>query len=270
VNVPILAPWTDWLGWTFAMSIVVFIILGQTTQVHHAAASHNHAREAFADGNRHEAERGFSRRNRHIGLAGIVALAITSAMVLRGIAALGDAGLVTTLVMVFLAATTGLVMPSLTFLGSAFDGSRVSRERDSLVTDLNDDLGSYTEAIENRRRDLAAVGEIRDTLNAKTYPDICNAVQEIVDAVYRLHGIVRLLIGGLSTDPPAKTLTTMTNTDGNVSGHIGTSIPGARPVSLGPLLDRCRRLADLEARRAELLHKIETLPPHPWGKSRTS
>jgi hypothetical protein len=271
LNVPLLAPWTDWLGWTFAISIVVFIILGQSILVHQAADSHKHAREAYADGNDHEAERELTRRNLYIGFAGIVALAITSAMVLRGLAALGAVGVATTLVVVFLAAVTGVVMPSLIYLGSAFDGSRVSLERDSLVADLNDDLGSYTKAIADRRRDLAAVSKIRDTLDARTLPDIHNDVQVTVDGACRLQAVVRLLIGGLATDPPGKTLTTVTkDIDGNIFGHISPDMPGAGSVSLGPMFDRRRRLGHMDAGRTELLHGLESLRPHPWGRSLTS
>ena len=63
LNVPLLEPWQDWLGWSFAATVVVVIILGQTWLVRHAARSHNHAREVHVNGHRHEAERGFRRRN---------------------------------------------------------------------------------------------------------------------------------------------------------------------------------------------------------------
>ena len=270
-NVALLQPWLDWLGWTFAITVVVVIMLGQTWLVHHAAASHNHARDAHADGNRHPAERGFTRRNWYIGLTAVVAAAITSGMIWRGTAAIGDASVGTTAVIVFLAAVTGLLMPTLTYLGTALDGSKISRERDSLAADLDDDLDAYLESIDNSRRDLAAVAEIRDTLNGKTFPDICNTVQDAVDAVYRLYGIVRLLIGGLSAEPPIKTTKTIgKDADGNIHGHIGTSIPGTRNVNLNPLFDRGRRLADIETQRLDLLGRVDVLPPHPWGKSRTA
>ena len=66
LNVPLFEPWQDWLGWSFAVVVVVVIILGQTWLVRHAGKSHNHAREAHADGHRHEAERGFTRRNQYL------------------------------------------------------------------------------------------------------------------------------------------------------------------------------------------------------------
>jgi hypothetical protein len=271
LNVPLLQPWQDWLGWTFAMTVVVFVILGQTWLVNHAATSHNHAREARADGNRHEAEHGFTRRNWYIAASAVAAVAITSGMILRGTTALGDDSVGTTAVMVFLATVTGLLMPTLAYLGTALDGSKVARERDSLAADLDNDHEDYNATIQTSRRDLAAVAEIRDTLNGKTLPDICNTVQEAVDGVYRLYGIVRLLIGGLSTKPPLKTTKTIgKNSEGSIHGYIGTSIPGTRNVNLGPLFDRCRRLADIEAQRSDLLRHVEALPPHPWGKSRTA
>jgi hypothetical protein len=270
LNVPLLEPWLDWLGWSFAATVVVAIILGQTWLVRHAARNHNHAREARADGHRHEAEEGFSRRNWYLGLTAVTAVAITSGMIWRGVAALGAASIGTTAVLVFVAAVTGLLLPTLAFLGAALDGSKVSRERDALAADLDDDLDAYLETLSSCRRDLAGVAEISDTLKDKTFPDICHTTQETVDGVYELYGTIRLLIGGLSADPPAKTTMTIgQDAAGNIRGYIGTSIPGASSVSLAPLFDRSRRLAEIEAQRSSLLGRIDAQPAHPWGKSRT-
>lgn len=271
LNVPLLEPWQDWLGWSFAATVVVVIILGQTWLVRHAARSHNHAREAYADANRHEAEQGVTRRNWYIAGTAVTAAAITSGMIWRGTAALGNASFGTTAVMVFAAAVTGLLLPTLAYLGIALDGSKVSRERDSLAGDLDDDLDEYLEIVDNSRRDLANVAEIGKTLMNKTFPDICSTTQEAVDAVYGLYGTVRLLIGGLSAEPPAKTTKTIgQDAEGNIHGYIGTSIPDAGKVNLDPLFDRCRRLEEIESQRADLLNRINALPPHPWGRSRTA
>src|SRR5690242_11732275 len=143
LNVPIFQPWQDWLSWSFAATVVVVIILGQTWLVRHAGRSHNHAREAFADKNRGEAEEGRKRRNRYLWLTAMTAAAITSGMMWRGITALGNASLVATALMIFLAAVTGLLMPILSYLGIALDGSTVSRDRDGLVAKLDADLDAY-------------------------------------------------------------------------------------------------------------------------------
>jgi hypothetical protein len=270
LNVPLLQPWLDWLGWSFAVTVVVVIIIGQTWLVRHAGRSHNHAREARADGNRHEAEPGFTRRNWYIGLTAITAAAITSGMIWRGTAALGKDSVGPTAVMVFVAAVTGLLLPTLMYLGIALDGSKVSRERDSLAADLDDDLDAYLENISNSRRALASTAEIGDTLKDKTFPDICNTTQEAVDAIYGLYGTIRLLIGGLSAEPPPNTAKTISlDAEGTIRGSIGTSIPGTRKVNFDPLFDRWRRLAKIESQRTDLVNRIDALLPHPWGKSRT-
>jgi hypothetical protein len=182
-----------------------------------------------------------------------------------------SASLGTTAVMIFVAAVTGLLLPTLAFLGIALDGSTDSRERDSLAAHLDEDLDSYLETIDNSRRDLAGIAEIGDTLQDKTFPDICNTTQEAVDGVYGFYATVRLLIGGLAAEPPPKTTKTIGNdAEGAIHGYIGTSIPGARQVNLGPLFDRWRRLAGIESQRTTLLCRINALPPHPWGKSRTA
>ncbi len=71
-------------------------------------------------------------------------------MILRGTTALGDASVGTTVVMIFLAAVTGLLMPTLAYLGTALDGSKVARERDSLAADLDDDHEDYNATIDSR------------------------------------------------------------------------------------------------------------------------
>ncbi len=271
LNVPLLEPWLDWLGWSFGLTVVVVIIQGQTWLVRHAAQSHNHAREAHADAHRHEAEAGFARRNRYLALTAVTAVAITAGMIWRAVAALGHVSLGMTAAMVLLAVVTGLLLPTLGYLGVALDGSSVSRERDSLAADLDDDLSSYHEHVAQLRRDLADAAEISDTLREKTFPDICGTTQEQVDAVYGFYGTVRLLIGDLAAEPSAKTAMTIDHdADGNPSGYIGISIPGGRQVSLDPLFDRARRLSQLENQGAELLDRTDALPPHPWGRSRTS
>jgi hypothetical protein len=104
----------------------------------------------------------------------------------------------------------------------------------------------------------------------KTFPDICNTTQEAVDAVYGFYGTVRLLIGSLSAEPPAKTTKTIgQDAEGNIHGYIGTSIPGAGKVNLDPLFDRRNRLTGIARQRADLLDRVDDLPRHPWGKSRT-
>lgn len=269
LNVPLLEPWQDWLGWSFGLTVVVVIIIGQTWLVRHGARDHNHAREAHANGNRHEEYRAANRRNWYLALTGVTALAITAGMIWRGTAALANASIGTTAVMIFVATVTGLLLPTLAYLGIALDGSKVSRERDSLAADLDDDLDAYQDTISDSRRDLAEAAEIGDKLKTKTFPDIYNATQETVDGVYELYGTVRLLIGGLSNDPPTKTAKTITRDPaGNLIGHIGTSIPGTGTVNLAPLLDRERRLETIETQRTNLLAQVDALPPHPWGKFR--
>jgi hypothetical protein len=269
LNVQLFKPWLDWLGWSFAVVIVVVIILGQTWLVRHAGKSHNHAREDKVDGHLHEAERGFKKRNRYLVLTAVTAVAITGGMIWRGAAALGNASLGTTAVMIFAATITGLLLPTLAYLGFALDGSTVSRERDGLAAQLDNDLDDYLDTISDSRRDLAQVAEIGETLKRKTFPDICHAAQEAVDGVYEFYGTVRMLIGGLSADPPAKTNTVSIDPAGTISGYIGTSIQGVGTVSLDPLFDRQHRLEQIEAQQASLLTRVEHLAAHPWGKSRT-
>jgi hypothetical protein len=268
LNVPLLEPWRDWLGWSFAMVVVVGIILGQTCLARQAAKSHNHAREDHVDGHRHEAGQGFRKRNWYLAETAVTAVTVTGGMIWRGTATLANASIGVTALIIFAATVTGLLLPTLAYLGIALDGSKISRERDSLAANLDDDLDDYLEIISDSRRSLAGVAEIGDTLRNKTFPDICHAAQETVDDVYGFYSTVRLLIGGLAADPPPKTSKSVERGGArDISGYIGTSIPGAGTVNLDPLFDRQRRLDEIEAQRASLLNRIVALPTHPWGKS---
>ncbi len=75
----------------------------------------------------------------------------------------------------------------------------------------------------------------------------------------------------MKADPPVRTTKTIDyDAAGDITGYIGTSIPGTGTVNLDPLFDRKHRLEKIDAERAKLLEKINDLPQHPWGKSRTS
>ena len=158
LNVPLFEPWQDWLGWSFAVVVVVVIILGQTWLVGHAAKSHNHAREARVNGHRSEAEQGVQAaqlvprgncrdRRPHYQRHYLAGYRRPRQRQLRH----GRS-------VVFAAAVTGLVLPILAYLGIALDGSTVSRERDGLAAELKDDLDDYSQTLSDSRRDLVIVG----------------------------------------------------------------------------------------------------------------
>lgn len=269
LNVVLWRPQDDILGWTFALSVVIITVVGQIWLIHPAAEAHNHMREHAASGNRHEAAASRTRRNRYLGAAAAVTSVVTGSMILRGLAALSDADPSVTVIMVALAIGTGLLMPILAYLGVALDGSKASRERDALAQALNDDLEDDLATRESARRALSAAAEYRDTLNDETLPSICRGVQETVDQCYYPYNAVRMLLGELAGKPPSKTSTTVgRDSEGLVTGRIGTGIPGARNVNLAPLLDRCRRLASLEQQRHDLTTQLEAIPSHPWAAHR--
>jgi hypothetical protein len=210
-------------------------------------------------------------RTRYLLGTAVVALAITSGMVLRGIAALGDASLQTTAVMVFLAIVCGLLMPTLAYLARALDGSTISRQRDELAVALDDDLDQYQADVEDSNRTAQGVAEQYETLSRKVFPDICNTVQERVNQVHTPYTNARLMIGGLTGEPPTRPSRSIRREDdGTFTGEISTGIPGARTVNLLPLFDRVSRLQALKQQRDDLQEQLDQLPPHPWAKSRTT
>lgn len=266
LNVSLWRPQDDILGWTFALAVVLVTIAGQVFLLHPGAEAHNHMREHEAAGNRHEAAGSRARRNRFLVAAALATAVITGAMIYRGLAALGDAELHVTIIMVALAALTGILMPSIAFLAIALDGSTVSRERDALAVALDEDLDADLTSRSQVKQDLDEVAELRDSLNKRTLPNICSAVQETVDQAYYPYNAARMLIGGLAADPPGKIPMILDPETG--TGRIGLGIRGARAVELAPLIDRCRRLHSLEAERRQLTERLESVPAHPWARHR--
>lgn len=268
MNVPLLRPWDDWLGFTLAVAIVVVTIMGQSRMVHHAAENHNHAREAAANNNRHQAEAAYTRRNRYLAAVAVISVCITAGMLLRGTALLGDASIGVTIVLVFLAALTGLLMPTIAYLAIALDGSRVSRERDSLAADLDMDFTEQSDLKDASQASLEFVTDTKALLMQKVFPDICTTVQARVDGAHTPYNFGRIQIGGLAADPPARTRRTLRqDLDGAPQGEISTGIPGARALDLLPLFDRLNRVHALDTERAELAKRLNEIPAHPWAKS---
>lgn len=274
LNVPILQPWLDFGAWSLSVALVASIILGQTWFAHHAGRAHNHGREAFAENNRHEGEKAYRRRNSFlIATAVTVTAAVTAGMILRGLMTLGEANLGTTIFMTFIAIVAGYVMPTLGYLAIATDGSKVSRERDDLVDQLDDRLADHEGLLTECQANLAAVEETRDRLRTSTLPAIIDSTQTIVDGAYRPYDLTCLLIGSLTGDQPVKVPPTFGYHDhehGRPYGRIGTSIPGADTVDLKPLFDRAHRQAELDAQRADLATRLQALTDHPWSTHRTT
>lgn len=278
LNVPLLAPWQDWLGWTLAVTVVVYIILGQTWMVDLAGKNHNRAREGESKGNRHEAAGARGNRNRYLVGAGLAATAITSGLVLRGLASLGSADPAVTYVLVFLAVVTGLLMPCLSFLAVALDGSTISRERDQLAVDGEDDYKEQADLEDESKASLASIADGTDLLVGSIFPKICEDVQATVDQGHTLYNLVRAQIGGLEADPPTKTRRRFrVAPDGEPPGaevlgiafvgEITSGLPGAEPVDLLPLVERVRRLHAISEERGGLEERLAKVPPHPWTRS---
>ncbi|WP_405068841.1 hypothetical protein OG558_03025 [Kribbella sp. NBC_01510] len=265
LNVPIVSPWRDWMGWTFALILVVYVMLGQTWLVDHAARAHNHAREAQADGQKHHAETSRRHRLGYLLVTATIALGITAALIERGLDALGHAQTAVAVVMIMLAVTTGLLMPTLAFLGKALDGSKVSRERDALTDDLDEDREQYDELVEQAESDLAIARRLEREQVEKIMPAILGDVQKVVDEASAPYNFLRLQIGGLSSHVavPSSAVEVATGSRPPLSNRI----PGAEAVNLQPVIDRDRRLEALRVRLADVTLRLRQVRPHPWDHS---
>lgn len=267
LNVPIIQPWLDWLGWTFAVGLVVGLCLILACSVHFAALSHNHAREQEAERQSHEAEK--SRRNRlfYGAIAVIAAGGITLGMVERGLTALAGATIIVTIVMIALSAITGLLLPVLSYWGKALDGSQVRRERDGMVEDLDDDLDEHTDTSAEIEEIFATSEALEEVIVRENLPRIRDEVQTAVNGA-RDDYLFLLVQLGLDADvPPPATMEVEPGANGPI-GTISTGIPGAGAVDLQPIWDRMSRLHGLRQETEVLRERFKALKPHPWNRSR--
>jgi hypothetical protein len=128
---------------------------------------------------------------------------------------------------------------TLAYLGVALDGSKVSRECDSLAADLDDGLDAYLETISGSRRYLARVAAIGDTLRDKAFPDICHTTrrQSVVSTSCKAPSAF-LSAACRPTRRPRPTKTVGQDAADRTRGSIGASIPGAGHVNLDALFAR--------------------------------
>jgi hypothetical protein len=266
LNVPLLSPQDDPLAWSFATSVVVVVVLGQTWFVHHGARAHNQARESSAQGNRHEAERSYRRRNRHLVAALLTAAGMTGGLIDRGVVTLGDADAVTTWVIVSLALVTGVVLPALAYLALAFDGSKVSRERDAVADALRADHAEHAALVAEVRAALEHRHEVGGLLRTKHVPDILSAARAALDEVAPLHNLLRLQIGGLTGPGPARPARVPVQGAVGLPADLSTGLPGVRTVDLRPVADRLDRLRALDDVYDDLERRLAALPSHPWTR----
>jgi hypothetical protein len=171
-----------------------------------------------------------------------------------------------TAVMFLLAAITGVVMPTLAFLAVALDGSRVSRERDGIAEDLDDDLRDYHQLIDAVADGLNRVDEIDHQLVTATIPDIKDGVRTEVDRVLVPYSFLRIQIGGLADLLPTDQPAAIPSTAASPAGEIGTALAGAGAVDLQPLADRIQRLRLIRGRTSALRDRLGNVPAHPWTR----
>lgn len=265
INVNLLDPWADPLGWTFTMAVVVIIIIGQRWLVDHAARAHNLLREQLAEGQRSEAVKSERNRGWYLAEASVTAAAITGGMIQRGLASVGeDAGIWVTVIMTVLATTVGLLLPTLAYLAQALDGSKVARRRDALAADLDDHKAGVEDDIAAAKQLLDVAAETQRELEEQMFPEIVSDVQDAVNEAHVPYNFLRIQIGGLVADPPVKKSAPL-NPD-FTKDEVSCGLPGAAGVSLRPLGDAKARLDAIANEAATLRVRIERLTPHPWGE----
>lgn len=264
LNVEPLDPGANPMGWTLALVMVAVVLFGQPRFVERAAQGWNRRREAINEQQPVPTEQASHQLVSNGVVASLFALFITGGLVERYLAT-GDAtDTVVYILMLFACGLTGLGMPLLDFIATAWDGSSVSRERDSLVAQLDANFVEY----EGLRHGALALSRECDTLTAHArdhvVPEIVRGAEEIMAPVHDAYAWLRIQIGGLTAKPPYDRDPCLDTSD-PLAPSFDTGIPGAPPLVLTALADRNTRLVNVNVRREEAMEGLAQVADHPWA-----
>ncbi len=269
-NVPLLAPWVNLLSWTLCVVIVVVISVALKVSVDRAARHHNQARESDFYGQNHEAE---ASRKHRLGwglAAGLIALAITAGMLERAVVALTAARPLAALTLAALAVLTGIACPVVAFAATAFDGSKVRRQHDALVDQLDDDRDEWDDDIATIEEETAQVEQTAGGITTRILPSIRVEAEAKANEARPVFNFLRLQLGLPEGDAPAGGLRLLWGHDGKPrSGSISNGLPGSDEISLQGFVDRWVHLESKRAELKALLDRVAQLPPHPWDKAQS-
>ena len=168
-------------------------------------------------------------------LTALPSVAITGGMIWRGVAALGDASLGTTAVMIFVAAITGLLLPTLAYLGLPWTAPRISREATAswpswtMISTTTSTRSATAAGISPTPPRSAIRSGTRRSRTSATRP------RRRSTSVYEFYGTVRLLIGGLRR-PAGQDQHDQHDPAGNHQRIHRDQHPGRGTVNLDPLL----------------------------------
>jgi hypothetical protein len=253
-NIDFLNPLSNPLGWTAASIILVVVLLLQTRAVTRAAEEHNRFREQRAVGSRASAEEAHAQRNHQLIIVAVAASLLMAGLVLRATADL-KLGVVWILVAA-LAALAGFGMPLLAYLATAFDGSSVSRERDEVVTALEEDNAGYDDLHDECDVTIGSAATDSQLLKNDVEPTLRRALQERLIQAQPEYTLLRLL-GGLPT--------VQLIADQAHGAVLSTGIPGAPTLDIKPLSEQLAVLDSLDGSREALASQLRHLPVHPWS-----
>lgn len=268
LNVPLLAPWVNLLSWTLCVVIVVVICLALKVSVDRAATHHNQARESEFYGQIHEAE---ASRKHRLGwgiAAGLIALVITVCLLERAVVALTAARPLAALTLVALAVITGIACPVIAFAAAAFDGSKVRREHDALVDQLDEDRDEWDDHIATIEEETAQLEQTAGGITTRIFPSIRVEAEAKANEARPVFNFLRLQLGLPEGDAPAGGFRLLWGHEGRVrTGSISNGLPGSDEISLQGVIDRWLHLESKRAELKALLDRVAQLPPHPWDKS---
>ena len=263
LNIDFLDPFDNFSGWLLAVVVVAVMLPLQHFLVKRSSEAFNHYREALAEQQAFPAQ---SAKQRTISSgvgATLVGGAITFALIERFITVTDITDPFIYWLMIALCTVTGIGMPLFAWFGHAWDGSRISRERDDLAEALDESLIRHNGLLNYVNLENTRFIDGRINLTERVIPTIVNITSIHVDNARKAYAFLRIQLGGLATKPPyCERNYPAKPTD---KWYLHTDIPGAEPIYLKLLENRASKIASLDAEREQAIHAITQLPTHPWA-----
>lgn len=263
LNINFLDPVADFSGWLLAVVMVVVVLAFQAPLVKRSGEAYNHYREALAEGQSFPAEDA-KRRALHNGLgAAVFSGVVTFALIERFVTITDITDPFIYWLMIALCVVTGIGMPLFAWIGHAWDGSRVSRERDDLTAALDESLARHNGLLNTINVENTRFIDTRIELSERVIPTIVSSTAGHVDNARKAYAFLRIQLGGLTTKPPyCERKAPATPAD---LWYVHTDIPETDPIHLSALESRANEIISLDQERRQATATVAQLDAHPWA-----